>query len=72
MSELFLSYQQQNAVCACVRFKHVILYFNVRLYWDSQGGMYVFQLFDYYACNGACVLFLSLFESLAMGWTFGE
>ncbi|ROJ25322.1 Sodium- and chloride-dependent betaine transporter [Anabarilius grahami] len=35
------------------------------------GGMYVFQLFDYYACNGACVLFLSVFESLAMGWIFG-
>ncbi|XP_073707200.1 uncharacterized protein [Garra rufa] len=37
----------------------------------TEGGMYVFQLFDYYACNGACVLFLSVFESLAMGWIFG-
>ncbi|XP_067275617.1 sodium- and chloride-dependent GABA transporter 2-like isoform X3 [Pseudorasbora parva] len=37
----------------------------------TEGGMYVFQLFDYYACNGACVLFLSVFESLAMGWVFG-
>ena len=37
-----------------------------------QGGMYVFQLFDYYACNGTCLLFLSVFESLAMGWIFGE
>ncbi len=34
--------------------------------------MYVFQLFDYYACNGACVLFLSVFETLTMGWIFGE
>jgi len=41
-------------------------------YCGLQGGMYVFQLFDYYACNGACVLFLSVFESLAMGWIFGE
>ncbi|RXN15627.1 sodium- and chloride-dependent GABA transporter 2-like protein [Labeo rohita] len=36
----------------------------------TEGGMYVFQLFDYYACNGACVLFLSVFESLAIGWIF--
>ncbi|XP_036392436.1 sodium- and chloride-dependent GABA transporter 2-like [Megalops cyprinoides] len=37
----------------------------------TEGGMYVFQLFDYYACNGACLLFLSVFEVLAMGWLFG-
>ncbi|XP_056334966.1 sodium- and chloride-dependent GABA transporter 2-like [Danio aesculapii] len=37
----------------------------------TEGGMYVFQLFDYYACSGACLLFLSLFESLAIGWIFG-
>ncbi|KAL1256244.1 hypothetical protein QQF64_011789 [Cirrhinus molitorella] len=37
----------------------------------TEGGMYVFQLLDNYACNGACILFLSVFESLAMGWIFG-
>uniref|UniRef100_A0A671QH30 Transporter n=1 Tax=Sinocyclocheilus anshuiensis TaxID=1608454 RepID=A0A671QH30_9TELE len=37
----------------------------------TEGGMYVFQLFDYYACSGACLLFLCVFESLAMGWSFG-
>ncbi|XP_065121180.1 sodium- and chloride-dependent GABA transporter 2-like [Paramisgurnus dabryanus] len=37
----------------------------------TEGGMYVFQLFDYYACNGACVLFLSVFQSVAIGWIFG-
>ncbi|XP_056334355.1 sodium- and chloride-dependent GABA transporter 2-like [Danio aesculapii] len=37
----------------------------------TEGGMYVFQLFDNYACNGACLLFLSVFESLAIGWIFG-
>ncbi|KAJ8400417.1 hypothetical protein AAFF_G00398000 [Aldrovandia affinis] len=37
----------------------------------TEGGMYVFQLFDYYACNGACMLFLGVFESVAMGWLFG-
>lgn len=33
--------------------------------------MYVFQLLDHYACNGACVLFLGISESLALGWLFG-
>ncbi|KAL2096208.1 hypothetical protein ACEWY4_008356 [Coilia grayii] len=37
----------------------------------TEGGMYVFQIFDYYACNGTCLLFLSVFLSLAMGWVFG-
>lgn len=34
--------------------------------------MYVFQMFDYYACNGACILFLCVFETLALGWIFGR
>ncbi|XP_073784796.1 uncharacterized protein isoform X1 [Danio rerio] len=37
----------------------------------TEGGMYVFQLFDNYASNGACFLFLSVFESLTIGWIFG-
>ncbi|KAM9318640.1 sodium- and chloride-dependent GABA transporter 2-like [Pholidichthys leucotaenia] len=37
----------------------------------TEGGIYLFQLFDYYACNGTCILFISVFESLAMGWVFG-
>ncbi|KAF4071971.1 hypothetical protein AMELA_G00268920 [Ameiurus melas] len=37
----------------------------------TEGGMYVFQLFDYYASNGACIVFLSVFQCLAVGWVFG-
>ncbi|XP_053728229.1 sodium- and chloride-dependent GABA transporter 2-like [Synchiropus splendidus] len=45
--------------------------FVLQLIMVTEGGMYAFQLFDYYACNGACILFLCVFESLAMGWIFG-
>uniref|UniRef100_A0A667Z9C0 Si:ch211-132b12.2 n=1 Tax=Myripristis murdjan TaxID=586833 RepID=A0A667Z9C0_9TELE len=45
--------------------------FFVDLVMITEGGMYVFQLLDYYACNGACILFLCVFESLALGWIFG-
>uniref|UniRef100_A0A3B4UFJ9 Si:ch211-132b12.3 n=1 Tax=Seriola dumerili TaxID=41447 RepID=A0A3B4UFJ9_SERDU len=37
----------------------------------TEAGMYVFQMFDNYACNGACILFLCVFETLALGWVFG-
>ncbi|KAL6116420.1 kcnj1 [Pungitius sinensis] len=37
----------------------------------TEGGMYVFQMFDYYACNGTCILFLCVFETAALGWIFG-
>ncbi|XP_054867986.1 sodium- and chloride-dependent GABA transporter 2-like isoform X4 [Amphiprion ocellaris] len=38
----------------------------------TQGGMYVFQVMDYYACNGVCILFIGVFETLALGWIFGK
>ncbi|XP_029027340.1 sodium- and chloride-dependent GABA transporter 2-like [Betta splendens] len=48
-----------------------LICFLAQLVMITEGGMYVFQMFDYYACNGACILFLSVFESLALAWLFG-
>ncbi|XP_061073698.1 sodium- and chloride-dependent GABA transporter 2-like [Conger conger] len=45
--------------------------FVLELVMITQGGMYVFQLLDYYACNGACMFFVCAFKVLAMGWLFG-
>uniref|UniRef100_A0A3B4ANK0 Uncharacterized protein n=1 Tax=Periophthalmus magnuspinnatus TaxID=409849 RepID=A0A3B4ANK0_9GOBI len=45
--------------------------FVLQLVMITEGGMYIFQMFDYYACNGACILFLCVFEALAVGWVFG-
>ncbi|KAK5904479.1 hypothetical protein CesoFtcFv8_006037 [Champsocephalus esox] len=45
--------------------------FFCQLVMITEGGMYVFQMFDYYACNGACLLFLCVFETLALAWVFG-
>ncbi|XP_010900342.1 sodium- and chloride-dependent betaine transporter [Esox lucius] len=45
--------------------------FLLQLSLITEGGIFVFQLIDYYGCSGACVLFVAVFESLAVGWIFG-
>uniref|UniRef100_A0A8B9U9S6 Transporter n=1 Tax=Anas zonorhyncha TaxID=75864 RepID=A0A8B9U9S6_9AVES len=37
----------------------------------TEGGMYIFQLFDYYAASGTCLLFVAIFEVICIGWVYG-
>ncbi|XP_054867989.1 sodium- and chloride-dependent GABA transporter 2-like isoform X2 [Amphiprion ocellaris] len=48
-----------------------LICFLCQLVMITQGGMYVFQMMDYYACNGVCILFIGVFETLALGRLFG-
>ena len=34
--------------------------------------MYVFQLFDTYSASGSALLWVSLFQSIAVGWVYGQ
>uniref|UniRef100_A0A8C2G1V0 Transporter n=1 Tax=Cyprinus carpio TaxID=7962 RepID=A0A8C2G1V0_CYPCA len=46
--------------------------FFVGLIMLTEGGMYVFQLFDSYAASGMCLLFVAIFESICIGWIYGS
>ncbi|XP_062423086.1 sodium- and chloride-dependent betaine transporter-like [Rhea pennata] len=48
----------------------VVCYF-LGLLLVTEGGMYIFQLFDYYAASGTCLLFLAIFEVISVGWVYG-
>ncbi|XP_060551553.1 sodium- and chloride-dependent taurine transporter-like [Ruditapes philippinarum] len=37
----------------------------------TEGGMYVFQMFDYYSASGLVLLWICFFESIVVSWAFG-
>ncbi|KAL2090961.1 hypothetical protein ACEWY4_013224 [Coilia grayii] len=37
----------------------------------TEGGLYIFQLFDYYACSGMTLLLFAIFQSICIGWIYG-
>ncbi|XP_035027243.2 sodium- and chloride-dependent betaine transporter [Hippoglossus stenolepis] len=46
-------------------------FFLLHLTLVTEGGIYVFQLIDYYGCTRACQDFMAVAECLAIAWIFG-
>ncbi|KAM3597470.1 uncharacterized protein V6R79_005061 [Siganus canaliculatus] len=47
------------------------LSFLLQIPLTTQGGVYIFELIDYYGANGACILFGCVVQCVAVGWAFG-
>nr|XP_020453650.1 sodium- and chloride-dependent GABA transporter 2-like isoform X2 [Monopterus albus]XP_020453651.1 sodium- and chloride-dependent GABA transporter 2-like isoform X2 [Monopterus albus] len=45
--------------------------FSVGLLMVTEGGLYIFQLFDYYACSGMTLQVFAIVESVCVGWVYG-
>ncbi|XP_071059226.1 sodium- and chloride-dependent GABA transporter 2-like isoform X2 [Pseudochaenichthys georgianus] len=45
--------------------------FFVGLVMITEGGLYIFQVFDYYACSGMTLLLFASMQSFCIGWIYG-
>ncbi|XP_041093097.1 sodium- and chloride-dependent creatine transporter 1-like isoform X2 [Polyodon spathula] len=59
-------YRREIAVAICCTFCFVI-----DLTMVTQGGMYVFQLFDYYSASGVTLLWQAFWECVVVAWVYG-
>ncbi|XP_038127171.1 LOW QUALITY PROTEIN: sodium- and chloride-dependent creatine transporter 1 [Cyprinodon tularosa] len=59
-------YKREIAVAICC-----LLCFVIDLSMVTQGGMYVFQLFDYYSASGMTLLWQSFWECIVVAWVYG-
>ncbi|CAN9505925.1 unnamed protein product [Ophioblennius macclurei] len=48
-----------------------LICFIIQISMVTQGGVYLFQLIDYYGASGASLIFVGLLQCAAAGWVFG-
>ncbi|XP_053113918.1 sodium- and chloride-dependent betaine transporter [Hemicordylus capensis] len=48
-----------------------VICYLIGLIMVTEGGIYIFQLFDSFAASGVCLLFLAIFEVICVGWVYG-
>ncbi|XP_059185153.1 sodium- and chloride-dependent GABA transporter 2-like [Centropristis striata] len=48
-----------------------VVSFFIGLVMVTEGGLYIFQLFDYYACSGMTLLLFAILQSVCIGWIYG-
>jgi len=60
------TYRKPLFILACC-----VFWFIIGLVLIMEGGMYVFQIFDYYSASGIALLWVSFFQATAIGWVYG-
>ncbi|XP_053407541.1 sodium- and chloride-dependent taurine transporter-like isoform X2 [Mercenaria mercenaria] len=50
---------------------YCLLSYLIGLTMLTEGGMYVFQIFDYYSASGLVLLWICFFEAIVVSWVFG-
>uniref|UniRef100_A0A6Q2YEB5 Transporter n=1 Tax=Esox lucius TaxID=8010 RepID=A0A6Q2YEB5_ESOLU len=45
--------------------------FFIGLVMVTEGGLYIFQLFDYYTCSGMTLLLFATLQSVCISWVYG-
>ncbi|KAM3603750.1 uncharacterized protein V6R79_001465 [Siganus canaliculatus] len=69
----FIAYPQATALMPLPQFWTVCFFLMVIfLTVDTHGGIYIFQLIDYYGITRVCHYFMVLSECLALAWIFGS
>ncbi|XP_039858695.1 sodium- and chloride-dependent GABA transporter 2-like [Simochromis diagramma] len=48
-----------------------VVSFLIGLVMVTEGGLYIFQVFDYYACSGMTLLLIAVLQSVGVGWVYG-
>ncbi|XP_054859338.1 sodium- and chloride-dependent creatine transporter 1 isoform X2 [Eublepharis macularius] len=59
-------FQREVTVAVCC-----VICFFIELSMVTEGGMYVFQLFDYYSASGTTLLWQAFWECVAIAWVYG-
>ena len=64
-SEKLLPHRNKFAIAVCV-----VLYL-LGLPMMTQGGIYLFQIMDFYSASGMSLLWICFFETIAVSWFYG-
>uniref|UniRef100_A0A672HF02 Uncharacterized protein n=1 Tax=Salarias fasciatus TaxID=181472 RepID=A0A672HF02_SALFA len=68
----FIAYPRAVALMPCPQLWAIFFFIMIIfLGLDSEGGLYIFQLFDYYACSGMTLLLFAILQSVCIGWIYG-
>uniref|UniRef100_A0A8C6WZZ2 Transporter n=1 Tax=Neogobius melanostomus TaxID=47308 RepID=A0A8C6WZZ2_9GOBI len=71
ISDLYPSYIHVGHRRKLLLLSICVISFFIGLVMVSQGGLYIFQLFDYYACSGMTLLLFAFLQSVCIGWIYG-